>query len=113
MAYTTHSAVVVAPVFFQSAFYIAVASALKRLEGGGTALLGFNPKLLVAFMITADVFTTIVQIIGAALIGVAESSAYDNGGKSSTISPKQANDILLAGLSLQVRQVSGQVQQGS
>ncbi|BGP56001.1 hypothetical protein JCM8202_005143 [Rhodotorula sphaerocarpa] len=93
--------IVVAPVFFQSAFYIAVASALKRLEGGGTALLGFNPKLLVAFMITADVFTTIVQIIGAALIGVAESSAYDNGGKSSTISPKQANDILLAGLSLQ------------
>ncbi|GAA5987675.1 hypothetical protein JCM10908_007167 [Rhodotorula pacifica] len=92
--------IVVAPVFFQAAFYIALAGALKRLDRGGRALLGFNPKILVAVMITADVITTIVQIAGAALIGVAESTTYRDG-QSSTITSAQANDILLAGLSLQ------------
>lgn len=93
--------VVVAPTFVQSAFYIAIAEALRRLEGGGRALLGFNPKVLVIVLITADTITTIVQIAGAALIGVAESSEYRDG-ESSTITSDQANDILLAGLSLQV-----------
>ncbi|GAA5961319.1 hypothetical protein JCM8115_001551 [Rhodotorula mucilaginosa] len=92
--------IVVAPVFFQAAFYIALADALRLLEGGGRTLLGFNPKILVAVMITADVVTTIVQICGAALIGAAESSTYRDG-KSSTVTSDQANDILLAGLSLQ------------
>jgi hypothetical protein len=96
--------IVVAPVFFQAAFYIALADALRLLEGGGRTLLGFNPKILVAVMITADVVTTIVQICGAALIGVAESSTYRDG-KSSTVTSDQANDILLAGLSLQVSRV--------
>lgn len=98
---TNPLAVVVSPVFFQAAFYIALADALRLLEGGGRTLLGFNPKILVAVMITADVVTTIVQICGAALIGVAESSTYRDG-KSSTVTSDQANDILLAGLSLQV-----------
>lgn len=40
-----------------------------------------------------------LQVAGAALIGVAESAAYS--GSGSSLTPKQANDILLAGLCIQ------------
>jgi hypothetical protein len=52
-------------------------------------------------MIVADVTTTIVQVVGAALIGVAESARFSS--SSSKLSSAQANDILLAGLAMQVR----------
>lgn len=52
-------------------------------------------------MIIADVITTLVQVAGAALIGTAESNLYQ--GKPTPITPEQANNILLAGLALQVR----------
>lgn len=50
-------------------------------------------------MIVSDVVTTIIQVVGAALIGVAESARFGNG--SSRITSDQANDILLAGLATQ------------
>ncbi len=53
--------------------------------------------------VTIDVATTILQIAGAALIGVSESARVQ--GNGSAITPEQANDILLAGLALQVRGV--------
>jgi len=56
---------------------------------------------LTSVFITADVVTTIIQVVGAALIGVSESARAR--GESSPTTPKQANDILLAGLCVQVR----------
>lgn len=47
-----------------------------------------------------DVVTTALQICGAALIGVSESRRAD--GKEPPISTESANNILLAGLAIQV-----------
>lgn len=58
-----------------------------------------QPKILIAAMIVSDVVTTIIQVVGAALIGVAESARFGNG--SASITSSQANDILLAGLAMQ------------
>ncbi|GAA6017954.1 hypothetical protein JCM11491_001232 [Sporobolomyces phaffii] len=92
--------IVVSPIAIQAALYIALSTAVKRLCGErGRSLLGFNPKWMVIGMIVADVITTLVQVAGAALIGTAESNLYQ--GKRTTVSPEQANNILLAGLSLQ------------
>ncbi|BGP40639.1 hypothetical protein JCM10450v2_004634 [Rhodotorula kratochvilovae] len=91
--------IVVSPVFFQAAFYVALGMGLRRLDHRGSTLLRFNPKILIVAMIVADVVTTIIQIAGAALIGVAESSRFSNG--SAKITSDQANDILLAGLAMQ------------
>ncbi|BGP16776.1 hypothetical protein JCM10213_002169 [Rhodosporidiobolus nylandii] len=91
--------IVIAPVFYQAALYIALAQALRRLDHFGSTLLRFEPKILMWVMVVADVVTTIIQVVGAALIGVAESARFANG--SSSLSSKQANDILLAGLSVQ------------
>lgn len=52
-----------------------------------------KPKTILVTFILFDVVTTIIQVAGAALIGVAESNGND---------PKTANDILLAGLAIQV-----------
>ncbi|GAA5938245.1 uncharacterized protein JCM15063_000680 [Sporobolomyces koalae] len=93
--------VVVAPIAFQAALYVALASAIRQLasKGNEQSLLGFDPKWMVRGMIIADVVTTLVQVAGAALIGTAESNLVR--GKRSSISPGQANKILLAGLALQ------------
>ncbi|GAA6054591.1 hypothetical protein JCM3770_000067 [Rhodotorula araucariae] len=91
--------IVVAPVFFAAAFYLALGLGLRRLDHRGSTLLRFNPKILIIVMIVSDTVTTIIQIAGAALIGVAESSRFSNG--SAKITSDQANDILLAGLALQ------------
>ena len=48
----------------------------------------------------ADVLTIILQIVGAALIGVAESNIAE--GMQPPLTPEQANDILRAGLAIQV-----------
>jgi hypothetical protein len=50
--------------------------------------------------IAIDSVTTVIQIVGAALIGVAESK--NSRGETSSLTSKQANNILLAGLALQV-----------
>jgi hypothetical protein len=52
-----------------------------------------KPKLILWIFITCDVIATIVQILGAALIGVAASNRKD------TTTP---NNILLGGLAFQV-----------
>lgn len=57
--------------------------------------------LVVTAFVVIDVVTTLLQIAGAALIGVA-SSAQVNGDHSS-LTPEEANDILLSGLAAQVR----------
>jgi len=51
------------------------------------------PKLIVGIFVVFDVVTTVIQIVGAALIGVAESNNN---------SPVTGNDILLVGLCIQV-----------
>lgn len=53
-----------------------------------------------AVFVTADVITIIIQIAGAALIGVSESNLADD--KIPPLTPDQANDILRAGLAIQV-----------
>lgn len=50
--------------------------------------------------IVIDSVTTVIQIVGAALIGVASSK--DSRGEETKITSAQANNILLAGLALQV-----------
>ncbi|ORY89820.1 RTA1 like protein-domain-containing protein [Leucosporidium creatinivorum] len=93
--------IVVAPVFFSAAFYLALSLAIRRLSYGyGHALLSFSPRIFVSIFIGADVVTTIIQITGAALIGVSESSSV-RGRSPPKVTTKQANDILLAGLSVQ------------
>jgi hypothetical protein len=60
--------------------------------------------------VTIDIFTTILQIAGAALIGVSESNQAQ--GKETKITPEQANNILLSGLALQVGRAGGCTGQG-
>ncbi|GAA5864071.1 hypothetical protein JCM1840_000693 [Sporobolomyces johnsonii] len=90
--------VVLAPVAFQAAFYVGLSQALWRLDCTGRSLLHFNPRILVWTMVVFDLVCTIVQIVGATLTGVAEAAQNDG---SLGISSLQANDILLAGLSVQ------------
>ncbi|GAA5883027.1 hypothetical protein JCM3774_004219 [Rhodotorula dairenensis] len=92
--------IVVSPVFFQGAFYMALGTALRRLDHHGSTLLRFEPRILVAAMVISDVVTTIIQVVGAALIGVAEAATY-SASRTSSLSSSQANDILLAGLAIQ------------
>ncbi|EON69449.1 hypothetical protein W97_08709 [Coniosporium apollinis CBS 100218] len=82
--------IVVAPVFFSAAIYTII-SVLISVVGREYAPMG--PRLILAIFITSDVVATIVQVAGAALIGVAESNRRD---------PTTANNILLAGLAFQV-----------
>ncbi|WWD16082.1 hypothetical protein CI109_100507 [Kwoniella shandongensis] len=90
--------IVVAPVLFTAAIYLSLTLAVNNFDGAGN-LLVISPKKVLAFFITADVLTTILQIIGAALIGSSESARVQ--GKESFVTPEQANDILLAGLAIQ------------
>jgi hypothetical protein len=81
--------IVVAPVFFSAAIYT-VLSILITITGCQHAPL--PPKVILWIFITCDVVATVIQILGAALIGVAESNRRD---------PTTANNILLAGLAFQ------------
>lgn len=54
----------------------------------------------ITVFIIIDSVTTVIQIVGAALIGVAESK--NSRGEETSITSEQANNILLAGLALQV-----------
>ena len=84
--------IVVAPVFLSAAIYTTITS-LIALMGQGLSPLGLSRKTIIAVFVTADVLATIVQVAGAALIGVAQSNRKD---------PTTANNILLAGLVFQV-----------
>lgn len=81
--------IVVAPVFFAAAIYT-ILSLLINATGRHHAPLA--PKAILWTFITCDVVATVVQILGAALIGVAESNRKD---------PTTPNNILLAGLAFQ------------
>ena len=82
--------IVVAPVFFSAAIYAVVSILINTY---GREYSPIPPKAVLAIFITCDVIATIVQIAGAALIGVAYSNRKD---------PTTPNNILLAGLAFQV-----------
>ena len=83
--------IVVAPVFFAAAIYT-VLSILINNTPNGTSHAPLRPKLILWIFITCDVIATVIQIVGAALIGVAYSNRRD---------PTNPNHILLAGLVFQ------------
>jgi hypothetical protein len=82
--------IVVAPVFFSAAIY-SVVSVLINTYGRRYAPM--PPKAILGLFISCDAVATIVQIAGAANIGVAYSNRKD---------PTTPNHILLAGLAFQV-----------
>ncbi|WVQ98861.1 hypothetical protein IAU59_005992 [Kwoniella sp. CBS 9459] len=90
--------IVVAPVLFSAAIYLSLSLAARGFEGG-ERLLVLRPKMVLAFFVSADAICTVVQVVGAALIGVSESAKVR--GNSSSVTPEQATDILLAGLVVQ------------
>lgn len=81
--------IVVAPVLFSAGIYLILNKIM--LAGNVKGLL--TAKAILAVFIVFDVVTTIIQIAGAASIGNAESQGQD---------PTKANDVLLAGLAIQV-----------
>lgn len=83
--------IVVAPVFFAAAIYT-VLSVLIRATPDGSRHAPLRPKLILWIFITCDVVATVIQIVGAALIGVAYSNRRE---------PTNPNHILLAGLVFQ------------
>ncbi|KAL8840265.1 MAG: hypothetical protein Q9176_003957 [Flavoplaca citrina] len=87
--------IVVAPVLISASIYVCLSKLIRWADDiGFKTQLGFllRPRLLLWTFITADVVTSVIQIAGAALIGVAESNKE---------SPVTANNILLAGLAIQ------------
>lgn len=82
--------IVVAPVFFSAAIYSIVSVIINAYDRRYSII---PPKLVLGIFITCDVVATIVQIAGAALVGVAYSNQKN---------PNSANNILLAGLAFQV-----------
>ena len=89
--------IVVAPVFLSASIYVCLSKLIRAasMQGGdaGSKLKRFlRPKGILWVFITSDVVCTIMQIAGAALIGVKESNSE---------SPTTANNILLAGLAVQ------------
>ena len=101
--------IVVAPVFFSASIYTILSKLLRLVtvvdsdEDGdpppGTvpnrtkAFLPFSRRAILITFVLCDVIATVIQIIGAASIGAAESD-----GKDATM----ANNILLGGLAFQV-----------
>ncbi|KAF2114719.1 RTA1 like protein-domain-containing protein [Lophiotrema nucula] len=81
--------IVVAPVFFAAAIYTILSILINST---GRHYSPIPPKVILWVFILADVISTAVQIVGAALIGVAESNRKD---------PTTPNNILLAGLAFQ------------
>lgn len=82
--------IVCAPVFFSAAIYVVL---VRFINKAGRQYAPLPPKVIIIVFVVLDVVTTGIQVAGAALIGTAES----NGKDSST-----ANNILLAGLAIQV-----------
>lgn len=84
--------IVVAPVFFSAAIYTTLTSLIAAL-GQHMSPLGLSRRKIIWIFVTSDVLATITQVTGAALIGTAESNSK---------SPDTGNNILLAGLCVQV-----------
>ncbi|KAM0191343.1 hypothetical protein ACHAPQ_008079 [Fusarium lateritium] len=86
--------IVTAPVFLAAGVYTILSALIPRL---GRRYSFLPPKFILWFFITSDVIATVVQITGAALIGVRQSNRDD---------PTDANNILLGGLAYQVFSLS-------
>ncbi|KAF2760807.1 hypothetical protein EJ05DRAFT_491737 [Pseudovirgaria hyperparasitica] len=84
--------IVTAPVFISAAIYTLVSVLMVRFGGAG-GILGLGPRAVLWLFITCDILTTTIQIAGAALVGTAYSNRRD---------PTTPNNILLAGLAIQV-----------
>lgn len=82
--------IVVAPVFFSAGIYTIVSVLINTY---GRQYSPSPPKVVLGVFITCDVAATIIQIAGAALVGIAYSNRKD---------PTTPNNILLAGLAFQV-----------
>ncbi|OBS21758.1 hypothetical protein FPOA_08095 [Fusarium poae] len=86
--------IVTAPVFLAAGVYTILSAMVPRL---GRRYSLAPPKFILWFFITSDVIATVVQVTGAALIGVRQSNRED---------PTVANNILLGGLAYQVFSIS-------
>jgi hypothetical protein len=82
--------IVTSPVFLSAAIYAILSILIRRI---GPTYSPLPPSLVLWIFISSDVITTIIQILGAALIGSAESKQKD---------PTLGKNILLAGLAIQV-----------
>lgn len=78
------------PVLFSAAIYTIVSIMISHY---GHEYAPLHPKAVLGIFITCDVIATIIQVAGAALVGVAYSNQKD---------PVVCNNILLAGLAFQV-----------
>lgn len=81
--------IVVAPVFFSASIYAIISVLIGRV---GRECSPLPPKLILWIFITCDVVATIIQVAGAAMVGVAYSNDKD---------PTTPNHILLGGLAFQ------------
>jgi hypothetical protein len=86
--------IIVAPVFISASIYVCLSKVIQWAVVEGFHLGPFQgrQKIILWVFVTFDVVTTIAQIVGAALIGSAESSSR---------SPKVPNHIVLGGLAVQ------------
>lgn len=82
--------IVTAPVFLSAAIYLAFGRLVQLLAPSSPPI---RPRALFLTFLAFDIVTTIIQIAGAASIGTAESNGRD---------PTTANNVLLAGLAIQV-----------
>lgn len=91
--------IVCAPVFYTTALYLGLLNIIRRLRSSSMWMTPLSPKVMLWTFASIDAVTTALQICGAALIGVSESSRAD--GKEPPITTESANNILLAGLAIQ------------
>ncbi len=82
--------IVTAPVFLSAGIYAILSVLITRV---GKEYSPIPPKWVLGVFISSDAVMTVVQIIGAAMIGAAESKNKD---------PTAGKNILLAGLAIQV-----------
>jgi uncharacterized membrane protein (DUF485 family) len=82
--------IVLAPVLFCASIYSILTVLIKRLGNGYSPL---PPRLILYIFITSDVIATIVQGVGAAMVGIHESKGQD-----ATV----PNNVVTGGLAFQV-----------
>ncbi len=82
--------IVIAPISISAAIYTILIIFIDRTKREYAPL---PPRLILWLFITSDIIATIIQVAGAALIGVSASSRKD---------PTTPNNILLAGLAFEV-----------
>lgn len=84
--------IVTAPVFLAAGIYTILSGLFCRLDSYRKHKI-LRPKAIIWFFVVSDVISTVVQVAGAAMIGVRYSHRED---------PTMANNILLGGLAYQV-----------